>query len=122
MPKPLGVKISGSGRALPKRILTNQFFVDRLDTTDAWIRERTGILERRVVSEGETTATLATAAAREALADANLKPSDIDLIIVATITPECPFPSTACFVQEALGAACIPAFDLAAACSFAGSR
>jgi 3-oxoacyl-[acyl-carrier-protein] synthase-3 len=117
MPKTLGVRISGSGRALPERVLTNQFFVDRLDTTDAWIRERTGILERRVVGQGESTATLATAAAREALADANLTAKDIDLIIVATITPECPFPSTACFVQEALGAPCVPAFDLAAACS-----
>jgi 3-oxoacyl-[acyl-carrier-protein] synthase-3 len=117
MPKPLGVKISGSGRALPARVLNNKFFVDRLDTTDAWIRERTGILERRVVGEGESTATLATGAAREALADAGLTPADLDMILVSTITPECPFPSTACFVQQALEARNIPCFDLAAACS-----
>ena len=117
MPEPLGLRISGSGRSLPSRGLTNQFFVDRLDTTDAWIRERTGIAERRVVSEEESTATLATDAARKALKNAKLTPADIDLIIVATITPECPFPSTACFVQQALGGPPVPAFDLAAACS-----
>lgn len=116
-PPPLGVKISGTGRAVPDKILNNQYFVDRLDTTDAWIRERTGILERRVVSPGESTATLATAAAREALADAKMTPADIDAIIVATITPECSFPSTACFVQQALEAPQVPAFDIAAACS-----
>ncbi|QDV91646.1 3-oxoacyl-[acyl-carrier-protein] synthase 3 [Phycisphaerae bacterium RAS2] len=117
MPRPLGVKISGSGSAVPERVLSNQYFIDRLDTTDEWIRERTGILERRICSEKESTATLATAAARDALADAGMTPDDIDLIIVSTITPECPFPSTACFVQEALTKRTIPAFDLAAACS-----
>src|SRR6266404_1851510 len=116
-PPPLGVKISGTGRALPDRVLDNQYFVNHLDTTDTWIRERTGIIERRVVGPGESTATLATAAARDALADASMKPSDIDAIIVATITPECCFPSTACFVQQELGAPTIPSFDLAAACS-----
>lgn len=117
MPEPLGVQIVGTGRAVPDRVLTNQYFIDRLDTTDEWIRERTGILERRVVSEGESSATLGTAAAREAIADAGLTPSDIDMIIVATITPECSFPSTACFVQEELGTPPTPAFDISAACS-----
>lgn len=117
MPEPLGIRISGSGRALPSRVLNNQFFVDRLDTTDEWIRERTGILERRVVSPGESTATLASEAARRALVNAKMTPADIDMIIVATITPECQFPSTACFVQQALGGPPVPAFDLAAACS-----
>ena len=117
MPKQLGVKIAGTGRALPDKVLNNQFFVDHLDTTDEWIRERTGIQERRVVVEGETTASLATTAARAALADAKMTPQDLDMIIVSTITPECPFPSTACFVQQALKAAPIPAMDLAAACS-----
>lgn len=119
MPKrsPLGVKIIGSGRAVPDRVLNNQYFADRLDTTDAWIQERTGILERRVVGPNESTATLAAQAARVALKDAGLEPQDLDAIIVATITPECFFPSTACFVQEILGARPVPSFDLSAACS-----
>ncbi len=75
MHEPLGVRIAGTGRALPKRVLTNEFFADRLDTTDEWIRDRTGICERHVVGEGETTATLATDAARDAIADAGLDPS-----------------------------------------------
>lgn len=117
MPEPLGIRIAGSGRALPDKVLTNQWFVDRLDTTDEWIRERTGILERRVVVEGESTASLATQAARVALKDAGMTVEDIDVIIVSTITPQCPFPSTACFVQQALGGPPVAAFDLAAACS-----
>lgn len=117
MPEPLGIRISGSGRALPDKVVPNQWFVDRLDTTDDWIRERTGILERRIAGEGESTATLATQAAKKALTNANMTAADIDLIIVSTITPECQFPSTACFVQQALGGPPVPAFDVAAACS-----
>lgn len=117
MPKPLGMRISGSGRALPERVLTNDYFSKRLDTSDEWIRERTGILERHVVSDGESTAVLATEAARRAIENAGLTIQDIDLIVVATITPECILPSTACFVQSALGGPPVPAFDLAAACS-----
>lgn len=117
MPEPLGVRISGTGRALPERVLTNEFFCDRLDTTDEWIRDRTGIRERHVVGEGETTATLATDAARDAITDAGLVPADIDMIIVATVTPECFFPSTACFVQQNLGIPPTPAYDCMAACS-----
>jgi 3-oxoacyl-[acyl-carrier-protein] synthase-3 len=117
MPEPLGVRILGTGSALPDRVLTNQYFTDRLDTTEQWIRDRTGILERHVVSEGESTATLATDAARDAITDAGLVPSDIDLIIVATITPECFFPSTACFVQQQLAMPPTAAFDCSAACS-----
>jgi 3-oxoacyl-[acyl-carrier-protein] synthase III len=117
MPEPLGVKIVGTGSAVPEQVLTNQHFVDRLDTTHDWIVERTGILERRIASEAESTASLATAAARKALADAKLKPSDLDAIIVATITPEYTFPSTACCVQRDIEAPTIAAFDVSAACS-----
>jgi 3-oxoacyl-[acyl-carrier-protein] synthase-3 len=118
MPNPLAVQILGTGAAVPDRVLDNRYFIERLNTTDEWIRERTGIVERRVLSDPkESTATLATQAARRAIADANLTPADIEVIIVATITPDCTFPSTACFVQEALAIGPTPAFDLSAACS-----
>ncbi len=117
MPEPLGVKIVGTGRAVPERVLTNQYFVERLDTTEEWIRERTGIQTRHIVSDKESTATLATQAARAALDDAKLTAADLDMIIVATITPERFFPSTACHVQRTLGSRPMPAFDLSAACS-----
>ncbi|HVP12463.1 MAG TPA: beta-ketoacyl-ACP synthase III [Phycisphaerae bacterium] len=117
MPEPLGVKIIGTGSAVPDQVLTNQYFVERLDTTHEWIMERTGILERRIASDKESTASLATAAARKALDDAHLTPADLDAILVATITPEYTFPSTACCVQRDLEAPPIPAFDLSAACS-----
>jgi 3-oxoacyl-[acyl-carrier-protein] synthase-3 len=109
--------ITALGSAVPKKVMTNADFEKILDTSDEWITKRTGIKERRLVSEGETTATLATAAARNALTEANLQPTDLDLIICATISPEMPFPATACFVQAALGATDVPAFDISAACS-----
>ncbi len=115
--KPLGVRIAGTGRYLPERILDNRHFEQHLDTSDGWIRERTGILQRHIVSPGETTATMGVAAARQAIADAALTLDDIDMIIVATITPDAPLPSTACFVQKELGIRPVPAFDLVAACS-----
>ncbi|MFQ5423380.1 MAG: beta-ketoacyl-ACP synthase III [Phycisphaerae bacterium] len=117
MPEPVGMRISGTGRYLPEKVLANKDFEHLVDTSDRWIRERTGIEKRHIAGEGESTATLATAAAKVALADAGLTATDIDMIIVATITPECFFPSTACFVQEAIGARDVPAFDLSAACS-----
>lgn len=117
MPRPLGVRIAGTGRAVPNKILDNQFFVDRLDTSHEWILERTGIKTRHVVGEGESSATLATIAARNALDNAGLKPTDLDMILVATITPEYTFPSTAAIVQREIGAGTIPAFDFEAACS-----
>ncbi len=117
MPEPVGMKISGTGRYLPEKVLANKDFENLVDTSDQWIRERTGIEKRHIAGEGESTATLATAAARIALADAGLTAADLDMIIVATITPECFFPSTACFVQDAIGARDVPAFDLSAACS-----
>ncbi|MCZ6683470.1 MAG: ketoacyl-ACP synthase III [Planctomycetota bacterium] len=111
------VKISGTGRFLPEKILTNKDFEALVSTTDQWIRERTGIKERHIAGEGESTATMAAEASRNALADAGLKPTEIDMIIVATITPECFFPSTACFVQDSIGANSVPSFDISAACS-----
>ncbi|MBX3396221.1 MAG: ketoacyl-ACP synthase III [Phycisphaerae bacterium] len=119
MIKPLGVRIAGSGHALPKRVVTNHEIATRLETSDAWIRERTGIRERRFATreQGETTASLACEAAKLALADAGMTADELDLIIVATITPEATLPSTACFVQQALCTRPVAAFDLVAACS-----
>ncbi|MFQ5410946.1 MAG: beta-ketoacyl-ACP synthase III [Phycisphaerae bacterium] len=117
MPEPLGVQIIGTGSALPQRVVTNDEFARRLETTDTWIRERTGIRERHVAGKGETTASLATHAARAALDDANMDPDEIDMILLATITPEAILPSTACFVQKDLCTHPVPAFDIAAACS-----
>jgi len=117
MPERLGLRIAGTGRFVPQKVLTNRDFEAMVDTTDAWIKERTGIETRHVVGPGESTATLATEAGRAAIADAGLQPTDIDLLIIATITPECLFPSTACFVQKELGMREVPAFDLSAACS-----
>ncbi len=109
--------IAGTGSFVPEKILTNEDFTKIVETSDEWITTRTGIKERRIASEGQTTATLATEAARRALADAKMKAENLDIIIVATITPEMVFPSTACFVQAAIGATNAWAFDLCAACS-----
>src|SRR5918992_282972 len=112
-----GAIITGTGSALPERRLTNDDLSKLVDTNDEWITQRTGIKERRVATEGETTATLATAAARKAIDAAGISPKDVELIVVATITPEMVFPSTACFVGAALGLPGVPAFDMSAACS-----
>jgi 3-oxoacyl-[acyl-carrier-protein] synthase-3 len=109
--------ITGCGSFAPSDVLTNEDLARMVDTSDEWITTRTGIKVRHITTEGETTADLATEAARRALAKAQLDPENLDLIIVATITPEMVFPSTACFVQQALGAKKAWAFDLAAACS-----
>ena len=109
--------ISGTGSYAPPKTLSNTDFAKMLDTTDEWITTRTGIKTRHIASDSETTAQLATEAAVKALADAGLEATDIELIIVATITPEMVFPSTACFVQDMLGAVNAWAFDLLAACS-----
>jgi 3-oxoacyl-[acyl-carrier-protein] synthase-3 len=108
---------AGSGSCLPDKKLTNQDLMKIVDTSDEWITTRTGIRTRRIASDGETTATLAAEAARRATKDANMEASDIELIILATITPEMVFPSTACFVQDMIGAKNAWAFDLSAACS-----
>jgi 3-oxoacyl-[acyl-carrier-protein] synthase-3 len=117
MNNPIAMKIAGTGSAVPRRVMANTEFEQLLDTSDEWIRTRTGISERRVAQDGETTAALGVQAARAALADAGLKAQDVDLILCATITPECPFPATACFIQDGLGLQGTPAFDLSAACS-----
>lgn len=108
--------ITGLGHRVPDRIMTNSELETLVETTDEWIRSRTGIEERRIVAPGETLAHLCEAAARSALEDAHLSALDLDLIIVATCTPDNLFPSTAAQVQNALGACC-GAFDLEAACS-----
>lgn len=109
--------IVGWGKYLPQRVLTNQQISRIVDTSDEWIFTRTGIRERRLAAERETTATLAFEAAARALAVAGIHPSDVGLIIVATSTPESIFPATASLVQDYLGAAQAGAFDLSAACS-----
>ena len=111
------VGIVGLGKYLPENILTNQDLEKIVDTTDEWITTRTGIKERRVASENEATSDMAVNAAKKALENAKLKPSDIGLIIVATITPDMFFPSTACIIQEKLGISRVPAFDISVACS-----
>jgi 3-oxoacyl-[acyl-carrier-protein] synthase-3 len=109
--------IVGWGMSMPQRVMTNDDWAKLVDTTDEWIRSRTGVVERRIAGEGETTLTLSMEAAREALEVACLSPANLDLIIVATATPEHIFPSTACLVQDGLGALHAGAFDLSAGCS-----
>jgi len=113
----IGSRLLGSGSALPKRVVTNAELAAKIDTSDDWIVERTGIRQRYIAGEGETTASLATAAARAALDDAGLTPDDIDLIVLATATPDNTFPATATKVQNALGCNGGVAFDVAAVCS-----
>ncbi|MGB2823114.1 MAG: beta-ketoacyl-ACP synthase III [Phycisphaerae bacterium] len=117
MAESLHAAITGLGAAVPDRVLTNADLEKMVDTSDEWITQRTGIKERRVVSDGESTVTLGTAAARDALRDAGLEPRDLDMIICATVTPEMIFPSVACFIQSELGLPNAPAFDISAACS-----
>jgi 3-oxoacyl-[acyl-carrier-protein] synthase-3 len=109
--------LAGFGSQAPEKRLTNDDLSKMVETNDEWITQRTGIKERRIAGEGDSTASLATAAARKAIASAGLEPRDIDLIVCATITPEMVFPSTACFVGAALGIPGTPAFDMSAACS-----
>lgn len=111
------VSITGVGSCVPERILSNGDLERMVETSDEWITTRTGIRERRIAADGQATSDLATEAARRALADAGVRPEDVDLIIVATVTPDMPFPSTACLVQHRLGATRAAAFDIEAACS-----
>lgn len=108
--------IRGLGAYVPEKVLTNFDLEKMVDTTDEWIRTRTGINTRRIAAKGQSSSDLGVEAAREAIKNAGLQVSDIDFIIVATITPDMFFPSTACNIQHKLGAKC-GAFDMAAACS-----
>ncbi len=110
-------RIVGTGSYLPPRVMTNAEFEARLETSDAWIRERTGIVERRIAEESQASSDLALEASRGALEAAGIAPGEIDLIIVATSTPDYVFPSTACLLQAKLGVKGCAAFDIQAVCS-----
>jgi 3-oxoacyl-[acyl-carrier-protein] synthase-3 len=111
------VSIIATGSYVPERVLTNQDLEQIVDTTDEWIRTRTGIRERRIAAADEATSDMATKAALAAMSQAEVKAEDIDLIIVATVTPDMFFPATACWVQKKLGAVRAACFDISAACS-----
>ncbi len=110
-------RIAGTGRYLPERIVTNSELATRVDTSDEWIRARTGIERRHIAADDETTASLSTQAARAAMDAAGVDAADIDLIVVGTTTPDLVFPNVACLVQERLGIPACPAFSLEAACT-----
>lgn len=110
-------KIAGTGSYLPEKVLTNADLEKMIDTSDEWIRTRTGIKERRIVAQGQASSDLAYEASRKAMQAAQVKAEELDMIIVATITPDMIFPATACVLQEKLGAKGTAAFDLEAACS-----
>ena len=112
-----GAAIAGTGSYIPEKVLTNADLTKMVDTSDEWITVRTGIKERHIAGEEETTASMAVRASERALADAGVGVEQIDAIICATITPEMPLPATACFIQDQLGAEGALAFDISAACS-----
>ena len=113
----LKAMIAGLGYAVPDKILTNADLEKIVDTTEEWIRTRTGMEERHIGDESISTSDLCTEAAKKAMAEAGVEAGDIDIIIVATVTGDTPFPSTACYVQKNLGALNAAAFDISAACS-----
>ena len=114
---PRYAQITGWGMAVPEKVVTNEYLARVVETSDEWIVSHTGIKERRIAGDKETTFSLAVRAARAALLVANVPPNHLDLVIVATVTPEYFFPSTASLVQDALGAAVAGAYDLSAGCS-----
>ncbi len=116
MVQPFKAAIRGIGSYVPEKVLKNSDLEKMVDTSDEWITARTGIKERHIAAKGQSASDLGVQAALKALKNASLAPADLDLVIVATITPDMPFPSTACAVQHKIGAQC-GAFDLAAACS-----
>ncbi len=107
----------GVGHYVPERVLTNQDLEKMVDTSDEWIRTRTGIEERRIADDDMNTSDMAYLASKKALEDANIKAEDLDLILVATVTPDYPFPSVGCLLQDKLGATNAAAMDLSAACA-----
>jgi 3-oxoacyl-[acyl-carrier-protein] synthase-3 len=109
--------IVGTGSYVPERVLTNFDLEKMVDTTDEWIFTRTGIRERRIAAEGQVTSDLGAEACRRALADAKVRPDEVSLLIVATVTPDFVFPSTACMIQNKIGAKNTGGFDLSAACA-----
>ena len=117
MARRIAAKITGVSGYVPPRVMSNSDLEKLVETNDAWIRERTGIRERHVAEKGVGSSDLATAAARQLLCAKNVPASDIDLIVVASVTPDMMFPATACLVQEKLGATRAWGFDLSAACS-----
>jgi 3-oxoacyl-[acyl-carrier-protein] synthase-3 len=110
-------RIAGIGSYLPEKVLSNKDLEEIMDTSDEWIRERTGIKRRHIAADNETTGSMALEAAKRAIADAGVSVDEIDLIILGTATPDKVFPSTACIVQRQLGIKGCPAFDVHAACS-----
>src|SRR5687768_3762178 len=110
-------RVAGTGSYLPPRVMTNAEFAARLDTTDAWIRERTGIVQRHIADKSQASSDLALQASKNALQAAGIAADQIDLIVVATSTPDYVFPSTACLLQDKLGVRGCPAFDVQAVCS-----
>jgi 3-oxoacyl-[acyl-carrier-protein] synthase-3 len=110
-------KILGTGRYAPSKVLSNTDLERMVDTSDAWISERTGIRERRIAADGELTSDMASAAARSALESSGISAADLDMIIVGTVTGDSPMPATAVHVQQKIGAGQIPAFDISAACA-----
>ena len=113
----INARIAGTGSYLPEKVLTNKDLEEMVETSDEWIRDRSGIKRRHIVADNEMTSDLALAAARPAIDAAGISADDIDLIIVATTTPDKVFPSSACILQRKLGLEKIPAFDIQAACS-----
>lgn len=114
---PLKARIIGTGSYLPERVLTNQDFEKMVDTSDEWISTRTGMKERRIAAEDEFTSDMGYQASLRAIKDAGISPEEIDLVIFATLTPDYVFPSTACMIQEKLGATHAAGFDMQAACT-----
>ena len=117
MPRRIAAKITGVSGYVPPRVLANADLEKMVETTDEWIRTRTGIRERHIVEEGVAASHLAAEAAKQLLAQTHTRPEEIDLIVVATVTPDMMFPATACLVQERLGAKNAWGFDLSAACA-----
>lgn len=113
----MGIRIRGTGRYLPEKILTNADFEKMVDTTDEWITTRTGIKERHIADDSTTTSDMAANAARAALENAGMEANELDLILISTVTPDHPFPNTASIVQYKLGISSCMCFDIEAACS-----